>query len=82
MTVDPMGETPVYRQLAAIMRDQIRSGKLAVGRPLPSLVRLTSEYGVSRGSAAKAQRVLVSEGYARMVPGKGVFVIARRPPKS
>lgn len=77
VTIDPLGETPVYLQLAAILRERIRSGELQPNRPLPSYTALVQEYEVARGTAAKAVGVLVDEGLARIVPGKGAFVIRR-----
>jgi GntR family transcriptional regulator len=77
VSIDPLGETPVYQQLATLMRDRIASGELQVNRPLPSLVTLVQEYGVARGTAAKAVRVLVEEQLARIVPGRGAYVIAK-----
>ena len=76
MTIDPLGETPVYLQLAAILRAQIKSGDLRPNRPIPSLVTLVQQYGVARGTAAKAVRVLVNEKLVRIVPGRGAYVIA------
>ena len=77
MSIDPLGETPVYLQLAAVLRDQIERGKLQPNRPLPSLTTLMGEYDVARGTAQKAVRVLVGEGLVRIAPGKGAFVIRR-----
>jgi len=77
VTIDPLGETPVYLQLAGILRARIRSGELAAGRPLPSYMTLMQEHGVARGTAAKAVQVLVGEGLARVVPGKGVYVVPK-----
>jgi GntR family transcriptional regulator len=77
VTIDPLGETPVYLQLASIVRDRIRSGELQPNRPVPSLTALVQEYGIARGTAAKAIGVLVDEGLVRIVPGKGAFVIRR-----
>jgi GntR family transcriptional regulator len=77
VTIDPLGETPVYLQLAAILRDGIGDGEYAPGRPIPSLTALVQEYGIARGTAAKAVAVLVSEGLVRIVPGKGAYVISR-----
>lgn len=75
VTIDHLGETPVYLQLAGILREQIERGELEPGRPLPSYVTLVQRYGVARGTAAKAVGVLVRDGLARIVPGKGAYVI-------
>jgi len=77
VSIDPLGETPVYLQLAAILRDRIKSGELPPNRPLPSLMTLQQEYGIARGTAAKAVRVLVEEKRVRIVPGRGAYVIAK-----
>jgi GntR family transcriptional regulator len=77
MAIDPLGETPVYLQLADILRGQITDGDLQPNRPLPSLVTLQQEYGIARGTAAKAVRKLVDEGLVKIVPGRGAYVRAR-----
>lgn len=77
VTIDHLGGTPVYQQLAAILRGQIESGELEPDRPLPSLVTLVQTYGVARETARKAVKVIVAEGLARVVPGRGVFVVKR-----
>lgn len=74
VTIDHLGATPVYLQLAAVLRDRIASGELPPDRPLPSYTTLVQEYGVARGTAAKAVGVLVSEGRVRIVPGRGAYV--------
>ena len=78
MSIDHLGETPVYLQLAAILRDRIQSGDLVVGRPVPSLPHLMADYEISRGTAARAVKVLVDEKLVRIVPGRGAYVIAQR----
>ncbi len=77
MSIDHLGSEPVYQQLAAILRAQIESGELEPDRPLPSLVQLVGSYGVARETARKAVHVIVSEGLARVVPGRGVYVVPR-----
>jgi GntR family transcriptional regulator len=81
VSIDHLGLTPVYLQLAQILRDRIGSGELAVGRPIPSLPQLMQQYEISRGTASRAVAVLVSEGMVQTVPGRGAFVIAKRPAK-
>ena len=74
MTIDHLGGTPVYLQLADILRALIERGELAPDRPLPSYTTLMQEHGVARGTAAKAVQVLVGEGLVRIVPGRGAYV--------
>ena len=65
---------PVYRQLAAILRERIESGSLAPGAPLPSESYLMGEHGISRDSVRKAMDILRAEGLVITVQGKGSFV--------
>jgi len=74
VTVDHGSDVPPYRQLAAILRDQITSGELAPRSPLPSITRLQQEHGLAKGTVRKAIQVLVEEGYVRVEPGWGTFV--------
>lgn len=67
----------VYEQVAAILRDRIRSGEIAPRYPIPSKTAVKEEMGVSDSSWASAVRLLEKEGYVRRRPGLGVFV---RPP--
>jgi GntR family transcriptional regulator len=74
VTIDHLSGTPVYVQLAALLRASIERGELAPDRPLPSYTTLMQEHGVARGTAAKAVQVLVGEGLVRIVPGRGAYV--------
>ncbi|HEY4854703.1 MAG TPA: winged helix-turn-helix domain-containing protein [Streptosporangiaceae bacterium] len=74
MTVDHEGKTPVYLQIAAILRTAIKRGDYAPGRPIPSETRLMQEHGVARLTARKAVRVLADEGLVEVVPGRGAYV--------
>lgn len=65
---------PPYRQLADILRKQIESGELERGRQVPSLMTLSSEYGVGMVTARKAIALLKLEGLVVTVPGYGTFV--------
>lgn len=74
MRLDPESGTPVYMQLAALLRAQIESGELAPDRPLPSGKTLTQRYEVSRGTVDRAIGILKDEGLVVVVIGKGVYV--------
>lgn len=70
-------DVPLYRQLADLLRQQILSGEIPPLSPLPSGKTLVETYGIARGTVEKAIRVLQSEGLARTVPGRGVYVTER-----
>lgn len=72
--IDHDGPMPVYQQLAAILRDQIRSGEFPPGRPLPSTNHLHQQYGIAKNTVVKALRLLVGEGYIVGVVGRGMYV--------
>lgn len=65
---------PPSRQLAALLRDQIKSGALAPGSALPSIVKLSAEHHVATATVSKAIRLLKEEGLVESVPGYGIFV--------
>ena len=74
MTVDHEGKTPLYLQIAAILRGEIERGGYAPGRPVPSETQLMQRYEVARLTARKAVRVLADEGLVEVVPGRGAYV--------
>lgn len=75
--IDPMSGQPVYRQLAVIIRSKIESGEYPPGAPLPSAKSMAQEYGISIGAVTRAVDVIRTEGLARTVPGRGVWVLPR-----
>ena len=77
MTVDHEGKTPLYLQIAAILRGEIERGVYAPGRPVPSETQLMQRFEVARLTARKAVRVLASEGLVEVVPGRGAYVAER-----
>lgn len=72
MTVDPEEPTPLYRQLAAILRGQIERGELT-GR-VPSIKTLAETHGVAMGTAERALAILRDEGVITVVIGRGAYV--------
>ncbi|MFG3439950.1 GntR family transcriptional regulator [Nonomuraea sp. NPDC047897] len=78
--IDREGPVPPYLQVAAALRDRILSGKIPVGRRIPSLVELEEEFGVARDTLRKAVKVLKQEGLVETVTGMGVYVVPRDEP--
>jgi DNA-binding GntR family transcriptional regulator len=66
-----------YVRIAAAVRHQITSGELAPGQPVPSITALVQEHGVARQTAAKALRMLETEGLLRRIPGLGYYVTSK-----
>jgi DNA-binding GntR family transcriptional regulator len=74
VTVDHLDPTPLYEQLAAILRQMIKSGELHPRDPLPSESQLQQEHGVSRGTIRRALDILRDEGLIVTIAGRGTFV--------
>jgi GntR family transcriptional regulator len=74
MPVDQMDPTPLYEQLASILRRQITSGELRKGDLLPSESYLQQEHQVSRSTVRTALRVLRDEGLVLTITARGTFV--------
>jgi GntR family transcriptional regulator len=73
-SVDPNSATPVYVQVAEILRARIESEELLPDRPVPSESQLQQEFGVARGTARKGIAVLREQGLVVTVRGRGSFV--------
>ena len=67
-----------YQQVAAVIAADIRSGKLAPGKRLPSQEHLAQMAGVSKSVVQNALAILQDEGLVYAVPRLGVFVAPLR----
>jgi DNA-binding GntR family transcriptional regulator len=77
--IDHSAPQPASRQLAEILRGQIRSGQLAPGARLPSIVQLSQRYEIAGVTVQKAIRALKTEGWVFTVASFGTFVSASPP---
>jgi DNA-binding GntR family transcriptional regulator len=71
--IDTHAPEPSYLQLASQLRARIQSGEIGPREALPSITHLTGETGLAVGTIRKAIGVLVEEGLAYTVPGRGTF---------
>ena len=67
---------PVWRQLAAILRDRITAGQYPPGSRMPSETTCEQEFGISRGTVRKGIALLRGEGLVVTVPGRGTYVVS------
>lgn len=72
MPLDEDSVTPLWRQLADLLREDIASGKITTR--VPSVRHLAEEYGIAKGTVAKAMDLLVEEGLIQASIGRGYFV--------
>ena len=78
MVIDKTSGVPVFRQIAADIREKISSGEYAPGAQLPSEQDLTGVYNVSRPTIREAVGLLRAEGVVYSQHGRGVFVTPPR----
>jgi DNA-binding GntR family transcriptional regulator len=73
LTIDYRSPVPSYRQLADQLRQAISSGTIGPDEPLPSITRIKQETGLAVGTIRQGIALLVDEGLAYTVPGRGTF---------
>ncbi len=67
---------PLYYQLATILRENIISGRYAIGDKMPTEAELVDQYAVSRATVRGALQNLKEEHLIRREAGRGTFVAA------
>jgi GntR family transcriptional regulator len=72
--LDRASAVPLYFQIYQQLLDQIHSGTLQPGQPVPSEPELASSLGVSRMTARQAVKALCDAGVAYSQRGLGTFV--------
>lgn len=73
-TLDPNSYTPLYIQIAQILRQSIETGQFKAGGKLPSENVLVKRFGISRITATAALDELVKARLAYRERGRGTFV--------
>ncbi|MBR3536988.1 MAG: GntR family transcriptional regulator [Oscillospiraceae bacterium] len=68
---------PIYKQIAAQLKEQILTGKLMSGDPLPSIRGLAQDLKISVITTMKAYEELSAEGLVTASKGKGYYVNAQ-----
>ncbi|MFI6161071.1 GntR family transcriptional regulator [Micromonospora haikouensis] len=74
MTIDPRSHTPVYVQLADLLRERIEAGDLPAGAAVGSETQLMQEHGIGRDAVRMAISILRSEGLVTTNRGRGTVV--------
>lgn len=76
VVINHSGPVPIWRQLTGVLRQRIADGTYPPDTAIPSLVKLTAEFGVAEVTVRKAVDALKSEGLLAGTPGKGTYVVA------
>ncbi len=69
----------IWAQVAADIRADVTTGRLAPGAKLPGEVELAAQYGVARLTVRRAIRELVDEQRLVILRGRGTYI---KPPAS
>ncbi|MBL8965519.1 MAG: winged helix-turn-helix transcriptional regulator, partial [Spirochaetaceae bacterium] len=77
LILDPSSTAPLFKQVAAELRERCRSGASAPGTRLPSTRALAEELGVSRITTEGAYAELEAEALVERRPGSGTYVARR-----
>lgn len=77
ITLDRTDATPLYRQIADQLREEIERGRLPAGAQLPTVRQLATELAVTRLTVQTAYAELQSGGWIEATVGRGTFVSAQ-----
>lgn len=72
--IDPTGPLAPYRQLAAILRERIKSGQYKPGERIPTESDLIAEFELARSTVRRAVNELREQGLVHTVPQRGTYV--------
>ncbi|MGO1819146.1 MAG: GntR family transcriptional regulator [Senegalia sp. (in: firmicutes)] len=67
-------ETPIFLQIADMIKDDLVEGLLSEGEQIPSTTELSKFYNINRATAQKGIALLVDEGIVVKKRGIGVFI--------
>ena len=67
-------KTPIYLQVARMIRDSVVSGDLPEEGPIPSVRQVSVEHGLNPQTVLNATHLLVEEGILEKRRGVGIFV--------
>ena len=73
------GQEPIYAQIARQIKQQILSGQLRAGEPLPSIRLLAKELRISVITTKRDYEELEADGFIVTQAGRGSFVAAQNP---
>ena len=69
--------SPMYRQIAEDLREQIESEQLRPGQQLRTELELREHYGASRNTVRDAIKWLITLGLVETRPGQGTYVVEK-----
>ncbi|MEB5567780.1 GntR family transcriptional regulator [Mammaliicoccus sciuri] len=67
-------DTPIFLQIADMIKDDLVEGLLLEGEQIPSTTELSNFYNINRATAQKGIALLMDEGIVAKKRGIGVFI--------
>ncbi|MGK9044287.1 GntR family transcriptional regulator [Mammaliicoccus vitulinus] len=67
-------DTPIFLQIADMIKDDLVEGLLSEGEQIPSTTELSNFYNINRATAQKGITLLMDEGIVTKKRGIGVFI--------
>ena len=67
-------DTPIFLQIADMIKDDLVEGLLSEGEQIPSTTELSNFYNINRATAQKGIALLMDEGIVAKKRGIGVFI--------
>jgi len=67
-------DTPIFLQIADMIKDDLVEGLLSEGEQIPSTTELSNFYNINRATAQKGITLLMDEGIVAKKRGIGVFI--------
>ncbi|MGZ5178348.1 MAG: GntR family transcriptional regulator [Burkholderiales bacterium] len=71
---DDKSGAPRYMQLASVLRHEIASGKWPVGHQLPTVQKISEDYGLAKITVRQAFAILVQDDLIVSERGRGTYV--------
>jgi len=75
MKVKLNDQSPIFIQIADMVKDALVEGVIKEGEKIPSTTELSNFYQINRATAQKGVGILVDEGIVEKRRGIGVFVV-------
>ncbi|MBC8214522.1 MAG: GntR family transcriptional regulator [Candidatus Marinimicrobia bacterium] len=74
MNLEFNNKTPLYLQIANMIRDAILSGDLKENEPIPSVRQISVEYNINPQTILNATQILIQEELIEKRRGLGMYV--------
>jgi DNA-binding GntR family transcriptional regulator len=65
---DTPDDPPLYQTICSDYIGEICDGRIKPGQPMPTLMRIAQDYGVSESTARKGMKLMARLGWARPYP--------------